>query len=136
MRQTALITGATSGIGQASARKLAEAGFRIIITARRKDLLDRFADELRKNNHEVLTLVFDVRDRESCRKAIEGLPEEWKTIDLLVNNAGLALGLEPEYQGDFNDWDTMIDTNIKGLLNMTRFVVPGWWNAIMAISST
>ncbi len=125
MRQTALITGATSGIGQASARKLAEAGFRIIITARRKDLLDRFADELRKNNHEVLTLVFDVRDRESCRKAIEGLPEEWKTIDLLVNNAGLALGLEPEYQGDFNDWDTMIDTNIKGLLNMTRFVVPG-----------
>lgn len=73
----------------------------------------------------MLTLVFDVRDREACRTAVESLPSEWHRIDLLVNNAGLALGLEPEYEGDFADWDTMIDTNIKGLLNMTRFVVPG-----------
>lgn len=125
MKKTALITGATSGIGRASAQKLAQAGFRIIITARRKEALESFAEELRAEGHEVLTLVFDVRDREACRTAVESLPSEWSRIDLLVNNAGLALGLEPEYEGDFADWDTMIDTNIKGLLNMTRFVVPG-----------
>lgn len=125
MKKTALITGATSGIGRASAQKLAQAGFRIIITARRKEALESFAEELRAEGYEVLTLVFDVRDREACRTAVESLPSEWHRIDLLVNNAGLALGLEPEYEGDFADWDTMIDTNIKGLLNMTRFVVPG-----------
>lgn len=125
MKKTALITGATSGIGRASAQKLAQAGFRIIITARRKEALESFAGELRAEGYEVLTIVFDVRDREACRTAVESLPSEWSRIDLLVNNAGLALGLEPEYEGDFVDWDTMIDTNIKGVLNMTRFVVPG-----------
>ena len=125
MKKTAFITGATSGIGRASARRLAEAGFRIIITARRKEALEAFAEKLRAEGHDVLTIAYDVRDREACREAVENLPNEWKEIDLLVNNAGLALGLEPEYEGDFADWDTMIDTNIKGLLNMTRFVVPG-----------
>ena len=119
------MTGATSGIGRASARRLAEAGFRIIITARRKEALEAFAEKLRAEGHDVLTIAYDVRDREACREAVDNLPNEWKEIDLLVNNAGLALGLEPEYEGDFADWDTMIDTNIKGLLNMTRFVVPG-----------
>lgn len=125
MKKTAFITGATSGIGRASARRLAEAGFRIIITARRKEALEAFAEKLRAEGHDVLTIAYDVRDREACREAADNLPNEWKEIDLLVNNAGLALGLEPEYEGDFADWDTMIDTNIKGLLNMTRFVVPG-----------
>jgi hypothetical protein len=125
MKKTAFITGATSGIGRASARRLAEAGFRIIITARRKEALEAFAEKLRAEGHDVLTIAYDVRDREACREAVDNLPNEWKEIDLLVNNAGLALGLEPEYEGDFADWDTMIDTNIKGLLNMTRFVVPG-----------
>ena len=125
MKKTAFITGATSGIGRASARRLAEAGFRIIITARRKEALEAFAEKLRAEGHDVLTIAYDVRDREACREAVDNLPNEWKEIALLVNNAGLALGLEPEYEGDFADWDTMIDTNIKGLLNMTRFVVPG-----------
>ena len=125
MKKTAFITGATSGIGRASARRLAEAGFRIIITARRKEALEAFAEKLRAEGHDVLTIAYDVRDREACREAVDNLPNEWKEIDLLVNNAGLALGLEPEYEGDFADWDTMIDTNIKGLLNMTRLVVPG-----------
>ncbi len=125
MKKTAFITGVTSGIGRASARRLAEAGFRIIITARRKEALEAFAEELRAEGHDVLTIAYDVRDREACREAVDNLPNEWKEIDLLVNNAGLALGLEPEYEGDFADWDAMIDTNIKGLLNMTRFVVPG-----------
>ena len=125
MKKTAFITGATSGIGRASARRLAEAGFRIIITARRKEALEAFAEKLRAEGRDVLTIAYDVRDREACREAVDNLPNEWKEIDLLVNNAGLALGLEPEYEGDFADWDTMIDTNIKGLLNMTRFVVPG-----------
>ncbi len=125
MKKTAFITGATSGIGRASARRLAEAGFRIIITARRKEALEAFAEKHRAEGHDVLTIAYDVRDREACREAVDNLPNEWKEIDLLVNNAGLALGLEPEYEGDFADWDTMIDTNIKGLLNMTRFVVPG-----------
>ncbi len=120
-----MVTGATSGIGRATALKLANVGFRMIITARRAEALAEVADEIKAAGSEVYTIVFDVRDREACRKAVESLPDEWKEIDLLVNNAGLALGLEPEYEGDFADWDTMIDTNIKGLLNMTRFVVPG-----------
>ena len=73
----------------------------------------------------MLPLNFDVRDRKAAAQAMEGLPEEWKKIDVLINNAGLARGLEPEYEGDFDDWDQMIDTNIKGLLTMTRLIVPG-----------
>lgn len=125
MKETALITGATSGIGRATALRLAKAGYRVIITARRTDLLQQVADDLRHKGAEVYTLTFDVRSLDSCRRALESLPEEWKEIDVLVNNAGLALGLEPEFEGNVVDWETMIDTNIKGLLYMTRLVVPG-----------
>ena len=126
MSKIALITGATSGIGAACARKFAGAGYRVIITARRAEQLAAMAGELEKEfGIEVLTLCFDVRDREAVKRALDSIPAAWREIDVLVNNAGLALGLEPEYAGDFTDWETMIDTNVKGLLYMTRLVVPG-----------
>lgn len=121
-----MITGATSGIGAACARKFAGAGYRVIITARRAGQLASIAGEIEKEfGVEALPLPFDVRDREEVKRALDSLPAAWREIDVLVNNAGLALGLEPEYAGDFNDWETMIDTNVKGLLYMTRLVVPG-----------
>ena len=123
MNKIVLITGATSGIGLACARKFAQNGDKLILTGRNEHRLADIKKELADT--EVLTLTFDVRDREKARKYIADLPDEWKNIDVLVNNAGLALGLEPEYKGDFDDWDTMIDTNIKGLLTMTRLIVPG-----------
>ena len=125
MNKIVLITGATSGIGLGCARKFAENGDKLILTGRRADKLEEIRRELTEKGCAVLTLTFDVRDREQAKQAIEGLPEEWRGIDVLVNNAGLALGLEPEYEGDPDDWETMIDTNIKGLLTMTRLVVPG-----------
>ncbi len=125
MKKIALVTGATSGIGEACARKLAENNYNVIITGRRTDRLEAIAAELRAIGAEVLTLAFDVRDREAATAAIQGLPAGWQEIDVLINNAGGALGLEPEYEGNYEDWDTMIDTNIKGLLTMTRLVVPG-----------
>ena len=125
MKKIALVTGATSGIGEACARKFAENGYNVIITGRRVEVLDKLAVELRGAGAEVLTLAFDVRDREAAAAAIKGLPAEWQEIDVLVNNAGGAWGLEPEYTGSYDDWDTMIDTNIKGLLTMTRLIVPG-----------
>lgn len=125
MSKIALVTGATSGIGEACARKLAENGNNMIITGRKANRLESIATELRALGVEVMTLAFDVRDREAARSAIESLPAEWQEIDVLVNNAGGALGLEPEYAGSYDDWDTMIDTNIKGLLTMTRLIVPG-----------
>ena len=120
-----MITGATSGIGLACARKFAANGDRLILTGRNEQRLEEIRKELTAKGTQVLTLVFDVRDREKATECIKNLPNEWKDLDVLVNNAGLALGLEPEYQGDFEDWETMIDTNIKGLLTMTRLVVPG-----------
>lgn len=125
MNKIVLITGATSGIGLACARKFVENGDKLILTGRNEHRLTEIRQELEAKGSDVLTLVFDVRDRENVKNSIVGLPAEWQTIDVLVNNAGLALGLEPEYEGDFNDWETMIDTNIKGLLTMTRLVVPG-----------
>lgn len=125
MGKTILITGATSGIGLACARKFAENGDRLILTGRNEQRLAGIKQELTGNGTEVLTLAFDVRDREKAEKYIAELPAEWQTIDVLVNNAGLALGLEPEYEGNLDDWETMIDTNIKGLLTMTRLIVPG-----------
>lgn len=122
MKPTVLITGATSGIGEACARRFALGGYRLIITGRRSELLEKLKNSL---DTEVLTLCFDVRDRNATRKAIDSIPEEWRIIDVLINNAGLAQGLEPEYEGDPDDWDRMIDTNIKGLLTMTRLIVPG-----------
>lgn len=118
----ALVTGATSGIGEACARRLLSAGYRVIITGRNVAKLNQMQGEYGEC---VLPLVFDVRDRDSVEKAVASLPDDWAEIDVLVNNAGLALGLDPEYAGDYQDWDTMIDTNIKGLLYMTRAVVPG-----------
>ena len=124
-RKIALITGATSGIGEGCARKFAQGGYDLIITGRRGEILENLRSELEQCGVKVLTLAFDVRDREATKAAIDSIPQEWQNIDVLINNAGLALGLEPEYEGDFADWDQMIDTNIKGLLNMTRFIVPG-----------
>ena len=125
MNKTVLITGATSGIGLACAKRFAENGDRLILTGRNEQRLAEINKQLVEKGTQVLTLVFDVRDREKARTMIHDLPAEWQTIDVLVNNAGLALGFEPEYQGNYDDWETMIDTNIKGLLNMTRLVVPG-----------
>ena len=125
MKKIVLITGATSGIGEACARKFAQNGDKVILTGRNQVRMTTIADELKAQGAEVLTLMFDVRDREAARQAIESLPAEWQEIDVLVNNAGLALGLEPEFEGNSDDWDGMIDTNIKGLLTMTRLIVPG-----------
>ena len=124
-QKTVLITGATSGIGLACARKFGENGDRLILTGRNEERLNAISKELTEKGCQVLTLVFDVRDRRKAEDCITHLPDEWKAIDVLVNNAGLALGLEPEYEGDYDDWEAMVDTNIKGLLLMTRLVVPG-----------
>ena len=125
MKKIVFITGATSGIGLGCARKFAANGDKLILTGRNATRLSEISSELKAQGAEVVTLKFDVRDREAAQKAIESLPAEWTKIDVLVNNAGLALGLEPEYEGDFSDWDGMIDTNVKGLLTMTRLIVPG-----------
>ena len=125
MNKVVLITGATSGIGLACARKFAANGDRVILTGRNESRLADIKKELEGKGSDVLTLTFDVRDREKALKYMEALPAEWQEIDVLVNNAGLALGLEPEFEGNLDDWETMIDTNIKGLLTMTRLVVPG-----------
>lgn len=125
MKKTVLITGATSGIGLACARKFADNGDRLILNGRNEHKLTELRKELVAKGSEVLTLAFDVRDRQKAKKYIDGLPEGWREIDVLVNNAGLALGLEPEYQGNQEDWEVMIDTNVKGLLTMTRLIVPG-----------
>ena len=125
MNKTVLITGATSGIGLACARKFVENGDRLILTGRNEQRLNEIRKELTEKGADVLTLAFDVRDREKAANYIQELPTDWQVIDVLVNNAGLALGLEPEYEGNPDDWETMIDTNIKGLLTMTRLIVPG-----------
>ena len=125
MNKIVMITGATSGIGLACARKFAANGDKLILTGRNAKRLEEIRQELNDKGTEVLTMVFDVRDRQAAEQQIASLPDSWRKIDVLVNNAGLALGLEPEYKGSNDDWDTMIDTNIKGLLTMTRLVVPG-----------
>ncbi len=122
--KTVFITGATSGIGQACARKFAQGGYRIIATGRRADRLEALRTELQQQGAQVLTLTFDVRDAAAARQAVESLPTEWLPVDVLINNAGLAIGLDKEYEGDPEEWATMIDTNIKGLLTMTRLMVP------------
>ena len=125
MKKTVLITGATSGIGLACARKFADNGDRLILTGRNENRLAEIRKKLEEKGTDVLTLAFDVRDTQKAMKYIQGLPKEWQEIDVLVNNAGLALGLEPEYEVDNDELETMIDTNIKGLLTMTKLVVPG-----------
>ncbi len=125
MNKIALITGATSGIGEGCARRFARGGYNLILTGRNTGKLEILKKELEAEGVEVLALAFDVRNREAAKKAVDYIPEEWRNVDVLINNAGLARGLEPEYEGDFEDWDQMIDTNIKGLLTMTRLIVPG-----------
>lgn len=123
--KTALVTGATAGIGEACAHILAQNQYKIIITGRRKDRLEAVASGLKeKYNTEVHTLNFDVRNREDTFNAIESLPEKWQKIDLLVNNAGLAMGLASFEDGNVDHWDTMIDTNVKGLAYVSKAVIP------------
>jgi 3-hydroxy acid dehydrogenase/malonic semialdehyde reductase len=140
MNQIALITGATSGFGKACAEKFAAAGYDLIITGRRKDRLDTLAAELEAQpartpqggqpaqsagpRVKVLSLVFDVQDKSAVFAAIAAIPEAWKKIDLLINNAGLALGRDYFDEASLDDWETMIDTNVKGLLYVSRAVIP------------
>lgn len=120
----ALITGATSGIGEATARLLAKNNFSLILCGRRKDRLDILSKEL-SHFARVTVLTFDVRDRAAVAKAWASLPAEWKKVDVLVNNAGNAHGLDPIQSGNVDDWDAMMDINVKGLLYVTREVLPG-----------
>lgn len=124
MKKLVLITGATSGIGRACAETFAKAGWNLVLTGRNEEKLNDIAEEVRTHGADVKTLCFDVRDRQAALAELKKLDEHWSQIDVLINNAGLALGLEKEYEGSFADWDTMIDTNIKGLLTMTRLIVP------------
>ena len=124
-KKTVMITGATSGIGEACARKFAQGGYNLILTGRNSERLNAVKAAAEALGAEVLVLQFDVRHRKEAESAVASLTGKWSNIDVLVNNAGLALGLEKEYEGDMDDWETMIDTNIKGLLTMTRLIVPG-----------
>ncbi|MBD3898229.1 SDR family NAD(P)-dependent oxidoreductase [Halomonas sp. ML-15] len=119
----ALITGATSGFGHATAYRFAEAGWSLILTGRRSERLAELEAEL-GSKVEVLTLPLDVRDAEAVKATIDGLEGPWRGITCLVNNAGLALALEPAQRVDLNDWHTMIDTNITGLVNVTHAALP------------
>lgn len=119
----AFITGATSGIGEAVAYQLAAAGYRLILTGRREVRLAAVAEALQKaHGTEVQCLCFDVRNREAAVAALQGLTPEWQTVDVLINNAGLSQGLEAVHVGDETDWDTMLDTNVKGLLTISKTV--------------
>lgn len=119
------ITGATSGIGKATAKLFAKNGYNLIITGRRQERLEELSQKLTdKYKIDVLPLCFDIRHWEEVEKACNSLPEKWQDIDILVNNAGLARGLAPIYQGELDHWETMIDTNIKGLLYITRLLTP------------
>lgn len=124
MNKIALITGATSGIGRAIAFRLAKEGYSLIVTGRRREKLQEVAGSL-SSQTKVLPLVFDVRRLEEVERNLKNLPEEWQDIDVLVNNAGLAAGMEPLQEGLIDDWERMIDTNIKGLLYVSRTILPG-----------
>ena len=125
MNKIALITGATSGIGRSTAITLSQNNFDIIITGRRKELLEDLEKEIKsKSSGEVFVLHFDVRNKDEVDKAIDSLPQDWQNIDVLVNNAGLAVGLNLIHEGVVDDWERMIDTNVKGLLYVTRKVSP------------
>ena len=121
--KTIMITGATSGFGKACAEEFAAHGWRLILCGRRKERLDALAGEL--SAVPVYTAAFDVRDNRMVQKMYEELPEEFGKIDILLNNAGLAMGMQPAQKADLNDWETMVDTNIKGLMYMTRMILPG-----------
>ena len=125
MKKNVFITGATSGIGEACARKFAEGGYNLVLTARRADKLAEIKKQLEAEGAKVKTLVFDVRDTEAAKAAVSSLEPEWQKIDVLINNAGLALGLDKEYEGNTEEWSTMIDTNMMGLLSLSRLGVHG-----------
>jgi hypothetical protein len=122
--KTFFITGASAGFGAACARIFAEQGNRLILTARRSDPLELLRREL-AGKVDVHIIPLDVRDRQAVSQAVETLPEQFREIDVLINNAGLALGLEPAHKADLDDWETMVDTNIKGLMYCTRLILPG-----------
>ena len=125
MNRTVLITGATSGIGEATARMYAFNKFRLIITGRRGERLAKLASQLTlEHSIEILPLCFDVRNQTEVDSFLGSLPEQWKHVDILINNAGLSLGFDPIHDGNPCDWDTMIDTNIKGLLYVTKAIIP------------
>lgn len=125
-KKIVLITGASSGIGEGCARKFAMNGYRLILNGRNVEKLNAVKKELlEKYGADVYLLPFDVRDRQAARTALESLPEEWKAVDILVNNAGLVIGVDKEHEGNLDEWDIVIDTNVKALLAMTRLVVPG-----------
>lgn len=125
MNKIVFITGASSGIGAACAKKFAQAGYDLVLNARSENKLLPLLEELTSYSVQVCPLIFDVRDRQAAQQAIDSLPEAFKAIDVLVNNAGLALGMDKEYEGIEENYDTMIDTNITALLMITRMVVPG-----------
>lgn len=121
-----LITGATSGIGEGCARKFASEGANLILNGRNMQKLDALKTELEgEYDIEVLPLTFDVRDREAAFSALSSLDKKWRAIDILINNAGLVIGVDKEFEGNLDEWDIVIDTNIKALLAMTRLIVPG-----------
>ncbi len=125
MNKTVLITGATSGFGKAMAAKFAAAKFNCIITGRREARLLEVAEELKQQfDIDVLPLVFDVQDKTAVFNTLENLPSEWKSIDVLINNAGLALGKDSFENANLDDWETMIDTNVKGLLYVSKAIIP------------
>jgi Short-chain alcohol dehydrogenase of unknown specificity len=122
--KTALITGATSGIGKATAELLAKNSYRIILCGRRKEVLEQIKTELSAFT-ETFSLSFDQRNFSEVETAINSLPESWKNIDVLINNAGNAHGLEPLSEGNLEDWDAMMDGNVKGLLYVSKLIIPG-----------
>ncbi|HLF52648.1 SDR family NAD(P)-dependent oxidoreductase [Flavobacterium sp.] len=124
MKKTALITGATSGIGRATARALAQNNYQIILCGRREERMSELQKELSELT-EVHTLLFDVRDKEKVFEAIASLPSEFSKIDVLINNAGNAHGMDPIQNGNIDDWDAMIDINVKGLLYVSKAIIPG-----------
>ena len=124
MKQIAMVTGATSGIGKATAIKLAKLGYSLIITGRREERLNKLQNQLKAEGIEVKTLCFDIRQTLDTDEAFASLASEWKTIDILVNNAGLAAGANPIQEGLWSDWEQMIDTNIKGLLYLSKQIIP------------
>jgi len=126
MDKIVLITGASSGIGEGCARKFASEGAKLILNGRNVEKLNALAQELRLTCGTVCTVLpFDVRDRKAASEALASLSKEWQAIDILINNAGLVIGVDKEHEGDLDEWEIMLDTNIKGLLAMTRMVVPG-----------
>lgn len=126
MNKTVLITGASSGIGAGCARKFASQGARLILNGRNIEKLESIKKEIETAyNTQVCLLPFDIRNRKTASAALDALPEEWKAIDILINNAGLVIGTDKEQEGNLDEWDIVIDTNVKALLAMTRMVVPG-----------